>query len=79
MYIMDKSKTNKSNLDNIRLEKFSKEHFTFINQVFGDQIVREVIAQVFPNEKYQFEIEEYETSHHHLLYDIKKKKNNLQF
>ena len=47
-------------MDNTRLEKFAKEHFTFINQFFGDQTVREVIAQVFPNEKYRFEIEEYE-------------------
>ena len=79
MYIMDKSKTNKSNSGNIRLEKFSKEHFTFINQFFGDQTVREVIAQVFPNEKYRFEIEEYETSHHHLLYEINKKKTICSF
>jgi hypothetical protein len=94
MYIMDKSKTNKSNSeksnsgnsnsgnsnsDNIRLEKFSKEHFTFVNQFFGDQTVREVIAQVFPNEIYRFEIEEYETSHHHLLYDIVKRKKICSF
>jgi len=57
-----------------KLNKFSKEHFTFINQFFGDQTVREVIAQVFPNKKYRFEIEDYETSHHHVLYDIKKKR-----
>jgi len=67
-----------------KLNKFSKEHFTFINQFFGDQTVREVIAQVFPNKKYRFEIEDYETSHHHVLYDIKKKRkicsieNNIQ-
>jgi len=81
---MDKSKSGKSNTDNsnsdnIRLEKFSKEHFTFINQFFGDQTVREVIAQVFPNENYRFEIEEYETSHHHLLYDIQKKRTVCSF
>jgi hypothetical protein len=75
----DKSKSDKSNSDNTRLENFSKEHFTFINQVFGDQTVREVIAQVFPNEKYRFEIEEYETSHHHVLYDIKKRKTVCSF
>ena len=34
---------------NEKLEEFSLEHFTFINQFFGDETVREVIAEVFPN------------------------------
>ena len=37
---------------NEKLEEFSLEHFTFINQFFGDETVREVIAEVFPNKKY---------------------------
>jgi hypothetical protein len=61
-------------IDNKKLDKFSKDHFTFINQFFGDQTVREIIAQVFPNKKYRFEVEDFDkNSDHHVLYDIKKK------
>jgi hypothetical protein len=60
--------------NNQKLEKFSLEHFTFINQFFGDQTVREVIAQVFPNKRYRFMIENFDNnSHHHILYDVRKK------
>ena len=34
------------------LESFSKEHFTYINQIFGDQTIRQIISEVFPNKKY---------------------------
>jgi hypothetical protein len=66
---------------NEMLEKFSVEHFTFINQFFGDQTVREVIAEVFPNARYQFKIEEmgkeFENSFHHVLIDITKKNKRV--
>ena len=56
------------------LEKFSLEHFTFINQFFGDETVREVIAEVFPNKKYKFKIKSFgENSFHHLLVTQKNK------
>jgi len=65
-----------------KLEKFSLEHYTFINQFFGDETVREIIAEFFPSERYQFKIEsvgeEFENSHHHILIDnITKKKDNI--
>lgn len=57
-----------------KLEKFSLEHYTFINQFFGDQTVREIIAQIFPNDRYQFRVEDFgNNTHHHVLYDVKKK------
>lgn len=60
--------------NNQKLEKFLLEHFTFINQFFCDQTVREVIAQVFPNKQYRFMIENFDNnSHHHILYDVRKK------
>ena len=66
---------------NEMLEKFSVEHFTFINQLFGDQTVREVIAEVFPNAKYQFQFEEvgeeFENSFHHVLIDTTKKNKRI--
>ena len=60
---------------NEKLEEFSLEHFTFINQFFGDETVREVIAEVFPNEKYKFKIEKVgQGSFHHVLIDKKDKR-----
>ena len=60
---------------NEKLEEFSLEHFTFINQFFGDETVREVIAEVFPNKKYTFKIEIVEQgSFHHVLIDKKGKR-----
>jgi hypothetical protein len=54
------------------LESFSKQHFTYINQIFGDQTIRQLISEVFPNKKYSFEIEEtgeeFEHSFHHILF-----------
>ena len=53
---------------NEKLEKFSLEHFTFINQFFGDETVREVIAECFPNDKYEFSVEKVgQNSFHHVL------------
>lgn len=52
---------------------FSREHFTFINQIFGDLTVREIIKDVFPNDLYTFQIEiindndEFEEGVHHIL------------
>jgi hypothetical protein len=60
-----------------KLETFSKDHFTYINQIFGDQTVRQIISEVFPNKKFDFNIEntgeEFEHSFHHILIN---KKNN---
>jgi len=39
-----------------KLSKFSLDHYTFINQFFGDVIVREIIAEVYNNPKYEFEV-----------------------
>lgn len=51
-----------------KLEQFSLEHFTFINQFFGDETVREVIAECFPNDKYEFKIEKVgHGAFHHVL------------
>lgn len=53
------------------LEKFSVRHYTYINQIFGDLTVREIISEVFPNKKYEFDVEEtgpeFENSFHHIL------------
>ena len=60
---------------NEALEKFSMEHITYINQIFGDQTVRQIIKEVFPNRKFDFGIvetgNEFEHSHHHFLIDKK--------
>jgi hypothetical protein len=54
------------------LERFSREHYTYINQIFGDQTVRKYIKKFFPNPQYKFKIEKTdEFGHHHLLRDVK--------
>lgn len=54
-----------------KLNKFSFEHYTYINQIFGDESVREIISEVFPNPKYKFDkeywINDIEESNHHFL------------
>lgn len=56
---------------NETLESFSKQHFTYINQVFGDLTVREIIQEIFPNDEVEFAVEEtgieFENTFHHIL------------
>jgi hypothetical protein len=58
------------------LNDFSLEHFTYINQFFGDQTVREIISEIYKNKTWEFHVEigvgEFRGSHHHVL---RKKKN----
>ena len=60
---------------NEKLQEFAYQHFTYINQIFGDQTVREIITEVFPNKKFQMGFEEtnldFENSYHHYLIDTK--------
>jgi len=62
---------------NEKLEQFSKEHFTYINQIFGDQTLREIISEIKPNNEFEFSIEEtgedFEHSLHHILINKKSK------
>ena len=66
-----------SNCNDELLEFFSNEHYTYINQIFGDETIREIISEVFPNHKFYFGVEdtgeEFENSSHHIL--IEKKTN----
>jgi hypothetical protein len=59
-------------------KKFSLDHYTYINQIFGDQTVREIIKEVFPNPMFEFKVEladeEFDYSDHHVLYNTKTKK-----
>ena len=63
----------------IDLHIFSFNHYTYINQIFGDQTVRQIITEVFPNKLLKFDVEEtnenFENSHHHIL--IKNKTNEI--
>lgn len=62
------------------LDKYSLEHYTFINQIFGDATVREIIEKIFRNKKnknYKFFPEEvpehglFERGYHHILVNKK--------
>lgn len=65
------------------LDKYSLEHYTFINQIFGDATVRDIIATVFKNKKYDFLVEEvpenglFERGYHHILVNKKKPDETL--
>ena len=76
------SDLSKSECTNPKLRIFSFEHFTYINQIFGDQTIREIIREVFPNKKYLFGVqqtgEEFENSHHHVLIEKKNKRSDMQ-
>lgn len=53
-----------------KLDEFSNKHYTYINQIFGDLTVREIISEVFPS-SYIFQFEEtgaeFENSFHHTV------------
>ena len=36
-----------NNCSEINLEIFSKEHYTYINQIFGDETIREIIKEMY--------------------------------
>jgi hypothetical protein len=55
-----------------KLKIFGLEHYTYINQIFGDISVREIITEVFPSSpKYKFKAlvgeGAFEGSYHHVL------------
>jgi hypothetical protein len=56
-----------------KLKEFSLEHYTYINQIFGDLTIREIIMEINPRlaKKTRFEVEEtgseFENSYHHIL------------
>ena len=65
----------------IKLDYFSHQHMTYINQIFGDVTVREIISEVYPNKSLEFRIEKVESgsgfedgSDHHVLFDTSKNK-----
>lgn len=57
--------------DNIKLGLFSKEHYTYINQIFGDLTVREIIKETYAPRDWEFVIEDtdetFNNSNHHVL------------
>ena len=61
-----------------KLNNFSKKHYTYINQIFGDISVREIIKEIYPNDKFNFavlkanDIDNFENnSLHHVLEYVK--------
>ena len=66
-----------NNCNKINLELFSQEHYTYINQIFGDKTIREIIKEMYAPRDWDFVVEdateEFEYSNHHVL--VKKGKN----
>ena len=59
-----------------KLQQFGLQHYTYINQFFGDATVRAMIEEVYPNEIYKMTEaipagSEFDSGEHHIL---KKKK-----
>ena len=54
-----------------KLDEFSKEHYTYINQIFGDETVREIIKEMYTVRDWDFAVEDanadFEYSNHHVL------------
>ena len=58
------------------MNKFGYKHYTYINQIFGDQAVREIISNLWPNPTWNFDVETVTDdsefpmlSKHHILRD----------
>jgi len=71
--------TEKEQCTQRKLNSFSQKHYTYINQIFGDMAVREVIAEKFPHKYFVFDVAKADEadfdadSDHHFLYNKKKK------
>lgn len=50
-----------------KLDSFSERHYTYINQIFGDITIREIISELFPSDRYILFTKEYESTHHHII------------
>jgi hypothetical protein len=65
-----------------QLRYFGFKHYTYINQIFGDETVRDMISEEFTNKKYIFGIvpadedSGFDNGIHHVLYKINKNKKN---
>ena len=61
---------------NQKLQLFSKLHYTYINQFFGDITVREMIMEVFPSKTYVLSTIPgtgvFSDTNHHIVYDNEK-------
>jgi hypothetical protein len=79
-----KTKNNNNNNTNCtqkKLDYFKWKHLTYINQIFGDVAVREIISEFYPNARLEFRIEPVvsgsgfeDGTNHHVLYDKSNKK-----
>ena len=53
------------------LALFSQEHYTYINQIFGDVTIREIIGEMYAERDWKFIVEDattdFEYSNHHVL------------
>jgi hypothetical protein len=60
-----------NNCNKLNLELFSQEHYTYINQIFGDATVREIIKEMYTERDWNFVVNDadvdFEYSNHHIL------------
>jgi len=71
--------TEKDKYNQRKLNHFSQKHYTYINQIFGDITVREIIAEKFPDKYFEFGVAKADEadfdadSDHHFIYNRKTK------
>ena len=65
------------------IDKFGWEHYTYINQIFGDSTVREIIKESYAKKEWNFRVEEadanFEFSNHHVLIKKNKKGEEIKW
>lgn len=68
---------------NKELQQFSHEHYTYINQIFGDEGVRDVIQEMYPSKEWKLIVEdateEFGYSNHHRLEKKGKKGETIKW
>lgn len=56
-----------------KLNNFGLKHMTYINQIFGDRTIRQLIQEAYPNKYLQLRTEvaddRFEEGHHHYVFD----------
>jgi len=65
------------------IDKFGWEHYTYINQIFGDSTVREIIKESYAKKEWNFRVEDadanFEFSNHHVLIKTNKKGEEIKW
>ena len=80
----EEEKTEEKPCTKILLEEFSRAHYTYINQIFGDDTIKEIIQETYPSDKYYLFTQKADPrffdsdSAHHVVREGNIKKSKIQ-